>query len=95
MIVICSEGKDRSTSDVIKWLIYRNVDFIRINKEDSIDNITLELSDSHTLEVLYKGKKLTKKSFYWYRRGLFQFEGYKPSMPHCFESLNAYNIERM
>jgi hypothetical protein len=36
MLLILSEEKDLTTNEVIDWLFFYNIDFIRINKEDNI-----------------------------------------------------------
>lgn len=79
MILINSEEKDRSTSDVIKWLLYHDRDFVRINKEDRIHTIHLSIgNDTKGYLTNNKGAEvsLDEISAYWYRRGELNFEDF-------------------
>ncbi len=75
MILIVSVAHDQTTSHVINWLLYKNIQFTRINDEDfndaeikmSNDATTIHLANDTTCEI----DKLTA---YWYRRGHIRFK---------------------
>lgn len=73
-VLISSISDDKSTSDVIEWLNFYNVPFIRINEQDEI--ILSEYyfnNDNLHFELIIKNRKKIIKSneiiAYWYRRG--------------------------
>ncbi len=78
MVIILSESADFSTLEVIKWLKYFKIDYVRINRTDflSIDEIDLN-SDSIVLNIEGQKLNLSKVKSFWYRRGKFQFLGNK------------------
>ena len=76
MIVIFSNQEDASTSDVIKWLIKDNHHFIRINKEEKMSIIKLEINtEEEDFQLCYKGQKvnISDVKSVWYRRGGMSF----------------------
>jgi ATP-GRASP peptide maturase of grasp-with-spasm system len=75
MILIFSVETDKSTSDVIDWLIYYQKDVLRINNIENIDILHLDINtSSYTLQ--YNGKIFTNIEVegVWYRRGLFSYQ---------------------
>lgn len=69
MILIISEIYDKSTSDVIDWLISSDIQFFRVNKNDLVVNSVYNTSDIKFIlqeRFMIKSKKIKS---YWYRRG--------------------------
>jgi len=73
MIIIFSQELDISTCDVIDWLDFYNVDFIRINVDDEAQvKIRIFITEEKSrIAFDYKGTlfDLGTVSSYWYRRG--------------------------
>ncbi|MBW6484307.1 MAG: grasp-with-spasm system ATP-grasp peptide maturase [Vicingaceae bacterium] len=71
MILIVSNNKEKSTSDVIEWLLYYGVEFELISKTKPI---TINYSNRNGIEIKTSNRKTINfkdvKSF-WYRRGKF------------------------
>jgi hypothetical protein len=68
MILILSNEQDFSTNDVIDWLNYYNVDFIRLNGEMLFSETPISIrlnNEGQTVEFF--GKKAVFQSI-WYRR---------------------------
>jgi len=67
-IIIISEQRDQSTSEVIKWILHFKADVIRINIDDPSFNIIL--IDPERLQVsTFQGLiNITKNSLVWFRR---------------------------
>lgn len=78
MILIISNNTDASTNNVIDWLDYYQIPWFRINEDDKIEIIKLQLHNSREPEVniLVNGKELCLKDItgYWYRRGLLNIQ---------------------
>ncbi|MCI4667045.1 MAG: grasp-with-spasm system ATP-grasp peptide maturase [Bacteroidia bacterium] len=72
MILILAETIDKSVNDVIDWLTYFKLPFLRINESEFIQSIRIE-SRSHdwSIKLELEGKKLDLDDVkaYWYRRG--------------------------
>jgi ATP-GRASP peptide maturase of grasp-with-spasm system len=70
MVLIFSEEFERTTDEVVQWLITYDIDFLRINKEDEVKIVSVS-PNRGTIEVEVKGKvyDLCKFSYVWYRRG--------------------------
>lgn len=76
--LILSNRYDISTDHVVEWLEYYNSSFIRINEDDEIRNISIEITDlQETVKIEYDSFELDLNSVskYWYRRGDFNFRG--------------------
>ena len=67
VVIFSMEHNEISTNDVIDWLCYNNISFLRIN-----DNITLDIIKK---QKLFNFKFNSKKSF-WYRRGSIKINDY-------------------
>lgn len=77
MILIFSEKNDYSTYEVCKWLYFFNADFIRINKEDLVRLIELDIPHTKiTIEVDGNQIDLNKITSIWYRRGFLNFSNF-------------------
>lgn len=74
-ILIFSQDNDQSTSEVISWLNYLGAQFLRINKESSIELLDYIIDDGGKTDVhfnvYHKRYKLSEFDACWYRRGLF------------------------
>lgn len=81
MILILSSQFDISTSRVIQWLIYFNINFDRINGEVGLKKIFLDIGNN-TSEVVIEDSynsifNLEKYNTFWYRRSylkIFQLD---------------------
>jgi ATP-GRASP peptide maturase of grasp-with-spasm system len=87
MLCVASIRNDFSTNDVIDWIhqLGNGKQFIRINPEDNLTELKLQIEDS-TIRVEFtvsmdKEKitiDLNRISFFWYRRGLFSYQQNNP-----------------
>lgn len=79
MILILSSQFDVSTSRVIQWLLYKGYSFVRINGENPISFVNLNINSNKNFgELLIKdiyGNIFNLKEFssYWYRREYLDF----------------------
>ncbi len=73
MVLIISEGRDISTHRVIDWLLYYDVKYAVINKEEKIDSIVIGIGEGFSFNIVVKNKVLFFKDLkaVWYRRGTF------------------------
>ena len=86
MVLIVSEKDDFSTQEVIEWLIYRKIEFIRLTPQDKVSVLEVEISIGQVdflLEIDKKesGIKINLRykdiSFYWYRRGVINITNFE------------------
>lgn len=70
MVLLLSEEFERTTDEVVQWLLTYGIGFLRINKEDEVKIVSVSPSRG-TLEVEVKGSvyDLSQFSHVWYRRG--------------------------
>jgi ATP-GRASP peptide maturase of grasp-with-spasm system len=71
MILIQSINEDLSTTEVIKWLVKYNAEFIRLNNNAEISEIKFI---NNSFEIILENKtriNLNDIDAYWYRRGDF------------------------
>lgn len=76
-IIIQSETKDNSTSDVIRWLksINHNVTIVLLLDNYEIHNISLSLDNSGGNVISINNEEIdSEKASFWYRRGSFRFQ---------------------
>jgi ATP-GRASP peptide maturase of grasp-with-spasm system len=75
MILIISIDQDDSTTDVIKWLMYYNQPFIRINEDDIINNFKWDINNK-LIEFDCNNRRINFKeiSAVWYRKGNIKFK---------------------
>ncbi|MGH2666903.1 grasp-with-spasm system ATP-grasp peptide maturase [Flavobacterium sp.] len=72
MILILSENKDSSTTQVIEWLNFFNKKWVRINGEEKIQ---IECIGEDFLFITDDFRfKLSEISSFWYRRGFFNIK---------------------
>jgi len=76
MILILSSANDVSTNEVIDWLIYKSIPFIRINDESIITLKLIKIPEYKVIVEIVKESKLeiieidlNTVTGYWYRRG--------------------------
>lgn len=73
MICIFSTIRDRTTTEVMRWLFHLGVtDVLRINSDDAADDHIVEFSvDHNTLSFRHKGRliRLSEIEAVWYRKG--------------------------
>lgn len=80
MILILSEELDKTTDKVIDWLSFKQEKFIRINKEDNVNLLSIIINNNLTSIVLeIKGQRLDLNdiSVVWYRRNGLHFNNVK------------------
>lgn len=83
MVIILSEANDYSTLEVISWLKFYNVDFVRINSDERIQLLKIDLqNDTFLISVNDKIIDLLTVDMIWHRRGTLTF-------------LNDTNIEEL
>ncbi|WP_394758302.1 grasp-with-spasm system ATP-grasp peptide maturase [Flavobacterium sp.] len=76
MVLIISDKDDLSTHEVIDWLRYYKIPFLRISKEDNIIFNKIFLGNNETDIDFYINQnlyKLTDFKAFWYRRGHYNF----------------------
>lgn len=78
MVIILSNSNDDITNDVLMWLDYYGIDYVRINESDLIELLSIDIDNARVkLKVTspFNSKILTisKENTYWYRRGNFGF----------------------
>ncbi len=73
MILIISQKDDLSTTEVIRWLIAFNKNYIRLNEESTmvIDRLT---ANDFRFSIHSKSYKYTDIESVWYRRGELNFK---------------------
>ncbi len=79
MIVVISTNDEPSTDEVLKWLNYFKVPFLRINETDAVIAKEISLVDSK-VEILFElvGTGVISSNDitgYWYRRGFVNING--------------------
>jgi ATP-GRASP peptide maturase of grasp-with-spasm system len=82
MILIFSNTRDKSTNDVIHWLLHYNYPFKRINGHDKLVDFNLSLNDKEIeLELFFELEtgeqevvRFSEIDTVWYRRGTLNFE---------------------
>ena len=95
MILIISEESDQSSNYVIDWLLKNKIDFYRINPEDYLNGLYIEMND-FSISVCVKfgdiNINLNDVSAYWYRRGIIKpdFSIKKDINPNITEKLNEH-----
>lgn len=107
MVLIVSDEQDVSTNNVIDWLVYFKVPFLRINENDGVklSQVAFKNGSLHFQFEIHKNAfgttfLLSEKEvvLYWYRRGCLKLYA---NMPHCytppfeyvFNDLNQYLID--
>lgn len=73
MIMIISDEKDISTSEILRWLDFFDAKWIRLNDTDELVISSLTAT-SFDFEIKGKVKKMSSDaiSAYWYRRGFYK-----------------------
>lgn len=71
MVLILSKENDHTTADVLKWMYKFNQEFVRVNGEDLVQQVSLSLDENQNASLQYKDQliDLAKISAFWYRRG--------------------------
>lgn len=97
MILIISQERDYSTSEVIQWLNYYKAPFVRVNAEDicCLDRVNISNDKSCDFVFLIIGKgeiRFDSITSVWYRRGEINF--HSPSLSFIENSDLRVNINR-
>lgn len=88
MILIFSIRDDVTTGDVIQWLQYFKVPFIRINEEEYIEKVKFTVSNSElSLSASIGGKniELSQITGYWIRRSFINY-GFSDKLSKTLDS---------
>jgi glutamine phosphoribosylpyrophosphate amidotransferase len=75
-VLICSSDFDVTTNQVIQWLSFYCIPFIRVSESNKLDLYELQLSSRRlSVSIIHKGKIINLESLrsYWYRRGFLNF----------------------
>jgi ATP-GRASP peptide maturase of grasp-with-spasm system len=75
MILVISDADDLSTNDVLKWLLYYKVKFFRINTQDLILSLKINISNNGSyfeLETEFGKVNSNDVTFFYYRRGFLK-----------------------
>jgi len=75
-VLIFSEERDASTNDVVEWLSFLDHNVYRVNGEDVITNINLDINtDCIDLSFCVRGNEINLNEIdsVWFRRGEFIF----------------------
>lgn len=75
MILIISSPEDKSTNDVIDWLLYYKIKFVRISENDPIKYkcVTIENNQiTFTFDIKNQAYNLSQIDALWYRRSHFK-----------------------
>ena len=75
-VFVQSVSDDRSTDDVIQWLYHLNnkIKITPIFDVHSIKKIDVKISNKSKIEIDTEGVNLNSNSYFWYRRGKFNFD---------------------
>jgi ATP-GRASP peptide maturase of grasp-with-spasm system len=76
-ILIVSDEDDISTNDVLRWISYYGVDYLRVNNTSSLNFIEAKISnEKETIIFEYNDTLYDLADFtgYWYRRGRLNFK---------------------
>lgn len=89
MVLVLSEERDESTSQVIDWLVSLGKSFFRINQEDNIEILLLDTSNF--IILVNKSHEISSQQVngFWYRRGFFSY----PKTKKDFE-LSDFKLNR-
>lgn len=82
IIFILSSASDRSTDEVIKYLLLWKKNFIRVNPSDALMSLSVKMNNKSEDVELVVGNKCVNFNLiksYWYRRG--KFSGLTVSAP--------------
>lgn len=97
MLLILSEEKDLTTNEVIDWLYFYNINFIRINKEDNIVIKEIKIINGvvERINIFIKNRNIELDlaiiKAYWYRRGNFPLNFEVPQINHKYFLLEIEN----
>lgn len=80
MIIIVSEESDSSTNGVIDWLFFYKKPYVRINVEDILSNMSVEIVDLASI-IKLKEYEYKKANAVWYRRGAISINVPKNEKP--------------
>lgn len=93
MVLILSDNWEPSTNQVIDWLNYLNIKWLRINESDRLRIIGIEFRDNEVsqLRLLLNNSieiNLDEITSYWYRRGFLNTK-------HYFEDLEIIDAPQV
>lgn len=97
MIIIVSDRWDVSTTYIVEWLTYYQINFVRINQGDLDNNVAINISMSG-VELESPQFILNEIGLYFYRRGnIFIASKGKNSFrsDKLIDEVNSYNIKEL
>lgn len=97
MVFILSMEQDFSTSDVIDWLNFKDINYYRLNQE-SLLKTNLQINDDESILIIENDDNIDLRFFetFWYRRGFFNIPYEKIIINHesdCVNVLNNFNYD--
>ena len=80
MVLVISRGNEGSTDDVLEWLDYFGIDFIRVNLKNriKINEISFENGISFEIEINHRKFNSSKIKAIWFRRGMMRVDDFLP-----------------
>src|SRR5690554_1072233 len=76
MILVLSQKDEKSTDEVLFYMRYLGIEFVRINEEDILRKIEINFIEGQLeISFLFKHRRIHFSDItgYWYRRGKFNF----------------------
>jgi ATP-GRASP peptide maturase of grasp-with-spasm system len=86
MVLIFSEENDSSTTQVIEWLTFYNIVYIRINETDELEIIIK--NNEFVIMISDNELELKNVKFIWYRRPTLKFKRPYINLKHFEDLLN-------
>lgn len=92
MILVISEEIERTTDEVLQYLLLHGISFLRINKEEPLKILELSLNCERLL-FEFNGKVFNINDFdtVWYRRGYFSSSFIQPALVELSSDPNKLN----
>ncbi len=97
MVLIFSNNNEYTTDEAINWLFYDTISFVRMNENDFIQHVSMELATNKCNIVLKKQKQdnlrlvnLEDIQTYWYRRGGYNLVSYTSNVSEIGVGIDNY-----
>lgn len=70
-ILIISQESEKSTDDVLRYLLFYNAPFIRVNETDIVDEIDISIGIEDSTKIAFRNTQISIEELkaVWYRRG--------------------------
>ena len=95
MLLILSESGDRTTDEVLQWLLAWGVCFLRINTDDAVEIVDVSPSSDHLI-IKAKGGTYNLADFdrVWFRRGVLSLRCFVEAVEYATAHHDARNVVR-